>query len=188
MKSIFKLNWAFILLAVFVLTSCDNDDPEPVNEEELITTIRVTFTPSAGGSVVTATFQDLDGPGGSAPIITNPSLAANTTYNVSVQFLNEAETPTEDITEEVEEESDEHQVFFQVGSGLNITYTYGDTDGSGNPLGLNGTIVTGNASSGNLDVVLVHEPNKAAAGVSAGDPTNAGGEEDVRVSFTVTIQ
>ena len=33
---------AFLLLG---LMACDNDDPEPVNEEELITTVRVTFTP-----------------------------------------------------------------------------------------------------------------------------------------------
>lgn len=188
MKSIFKLNWVFILLALFAISSCDDDDPEPVNEEELITTVRVTFTPSTGGTAIVASFQDFDGPGGSSPLTNNPSLAANTTYNVSVQFLNETETPTEDITEEVEEEADEHQVFFVVGSGLNLTYAYGDQDGNGNPLGLAGTVTTGNASTGTMDVVLVHEPNKSATGVAAGDPTNAGGEEDVRVTFTVTIQ
>ena len=188
MKSIFKLNWAFIVLALFAISACDNDDPEPVNEEELITTVRVTFTPSTGGSAITATFQDLDGPGGGAPIITNPSLASNTTYSVSVQFLNETESPAENITEEVEEEAEEHQVFFEIGSGLNLTYTYGDTDGNGDPIGLAGTAITTDASTGTMSVILVHEPNKSASGVSAGDPTNAGGEEDVRVSFTVTIQ
>ncbi|MEC7755080.1 MULTISPECIES: hypothetical protein [Roseivirga] len=176
---------AFLLLG---LMACDNDDPEPVNEEELITTVRVTFTPSGGGSAIVATFQDLDGEGGNAPVITNPTLAANTTYSVSVEFLNESETPTEDITEEVEEEAEEHQVFFVAASGLNFTYAYNDEDGNGKPLGLMGTATTGDASNGTLTVLLIHEPNKSASGVSAGDPTNAGGEEDVRVNFSVTIQ
>ena len=188
MKDILKLKWATIALLFVLAVSCDKDDPEPVNEEELITTVIVTFSPSGGGTNVVASFRDFDGAGGNAPIITNPTLAANTSYTVSVQFQNEASSATEDITEEVEEEAEEHQVFYEVASGLNLTYTYSDQDGNGNPIGLSGTVQTGAASSGSLAVVLVHEPNKTAAGVSGGDATNAGGEEDVRVSFTVTIQ
>lgn len=187
---IIDLKWltAFVLL-VLVATSCDSDDPEPVNEEELITTLNVTFTNTSNASdIVTATFRDLDGEGGNDGVTTNPTLSANTTYTVTVEFLNEAETPTEDITEEVGEEADEHQVFFITGAGLNFTYAYGDQDGDGNPVGLTGTGTTAGASSGSMDVVLVHEPTKTAAGVSDGDISNAGGEEDIRVRFTVTIQ
>ncbi|NVJ48209.1 MAG: type 1 periplasmic binding fold superfamily protein, partial [Cytophagia bacterium] len=82
----------------------------------------------------------------------------------------------------------DHQVFFEVASGLNFSYSYGDEDGDGNPIGIVGSATTGDASTGSLAVVLIHEPNKSATGVSSGDPTNAGGEEDVRVSFTVSIQ
>lgn len=188
MKNILKLKWASLALLLFLAVSCDNDDPEPVNEEELITTVKLTFTPAGGGTAVVATFQDFDGAGGNSPITTNPTLAANTSYSVAVQFLNETQNPTEDITEEVEEEAEDHQVFFEVASGLNFTYSYNDEDGNGNPIGLAGTVQTGNASTGSLAIVLLHEPNKTASGVSTGDPTNAGGEEDVRVTFTVTIQ
>ncbi|WP_420388369.1 hypothetical protein [Roseivirga sp.] len=189
MKDILKLKWLLVLAVVLSISACDNDDPEPVNEEELITTVRVTFTSTgATDEVIVATFKDLDGPGGNAPEITNPTLSANNTYSVSVEFLNETETPAEDITEEVSEEAKEHQVFFEVASALNFTYSYNDTDGDGNPIGLSGNVTTGDASSGTMAVVLIHEPNKSASGVSSGDATNAGGEEDVRVSFTVTIQ
>lgn len=188
MKKLNQLLFAFTLVGLFTVVSCDNDDPEPVNEEELITTVEVTFTPSAGGTPVVASFRDLDGAGGTDPERTNPTLAANTSYNVAVRFLNETESPAENITEEVEEEDDEHQVFYVVNAGLNLTYSYGDQDGNGNPLGVVGTAQTGSASTGNLSVVLVHEPNKSAAGVSDGDITNAGGEEDVRVTFMVTVQ
>lgn len=188
MKYLVKLRWMLMLTMAITIFSCDNDDPEPVNEEELITTVRVTFTPAGGGNAVEASFRDFDGDGGNSPLITNPTLAANTTYAVSIQFLDETQNPAEDITEEVEEEADEHQVFFEVASALNLTYEYGDEDGNGNPIGIDGTVTTGDASSGTLNVVLVHEPNKSASGVANGDITNAGGEEDVRVSFSVTIQ
>lgn len=191
MKLKIKKLWMLfsLLLAVAVVTSCDDDDPEPVNEEEVITTVNVTFTNQANASdVVTATFRDIDGEGGNAPVITNPSLAASATYDVTVQFLNEAESPAEDKTEEITEEDDEHQVFFVVGNGLNLTYSYSDTDANGNPLGIVGTATTGAAGTGELTILLLHEPNKTASGVSAGNPANAGGETDIEVTFDVTIQ
>lgn len=176
----------FLMLSVF--TACDSDDPEPVNEEELITTVELTFTNDNNASdVVTASFTDLDGEGGNDPIIDNISLMANATYTLTVKFLNEEETPAEDITEEVEEEDDEHQVFY-VATGAEFTYAYGDQDSNQNPLGLTGTVTTGAASNGTLQVILIHEPNKTAAGVRDGDPTNAGIESDIDVTFNLSIQ
>lgn len=191
MKNLFKTNlkvaFAMLMMAAFI-SSCDNDDPEPVNEEELITTVNLTFTNTANSSdVVTASFQDLDGEGGNAPSIDDITLSANTTYSVAIEFLNEQENPIEDITEEVAEEDDEHQVFF-VASGANFTYAYNDADGNGNPLGLNGRATTGAAGSGTLQVLLLHEPNKTASGVTNGDPSNAGGESDVDITFSLNIQ
>jgi len=176
----------FLMLSVF--TACDSDDPEPVNEEELITTVELTFTNDNDASdVVSASFTDIDGEGGNDPIIDNISLMANATYTLTVRFLNEEETPAEDITEEVEEEDEDHQVFY-VATGAEFTYAYGDQDSNQNPLGLTGTVTTGAASNGTLQVILIHEPNKTAAGVRDGDPTNAGIESDIDVTFNLSIQ
>lgn len=184
-----KIKYLALALLGFIFVACSNEDPEPVNEEELITTVRVTFTNTTNSSdVATAVFQDLDGPGGNAPVLTDPTLAANSTYTVTIQFLNEQESPAENITEEVAEESNDHQVFYVPGTGLNYSYAYADQDGNGNPLGLSGMTTTGAASTGSLTVSLIHEGNKTAAGVSSGDPTNAGGETDVTVTFAVIIQ
>ena len=174
-----------LVSALFVACSDDDDSPEPVNEEEVITTMTVTLTPQGGGTAITLQTRDLDGDGPDAPVITvSGDLAANTTYDGSVVFLNETETPAEDITLEVEEEDDEHQVFYIVGGGLDVTTTYGNFDGNGNPLGTEFTLDAGAASTGTLAVTLRHEPKKPNDGTLA----DAGGETDITQSFNVTIQ
>ena len=50
-------------------------------------------------------------------------LAANTVYNGTMEILNELESPAEDVTEEIEEEADEHQFFFGVTNSI-VTATY----------------------------------------------------------------
>ena len=107
-------------------------------------------------------FKDLDGDGGNAPIINGGELADSTTYIGSLTLLNEAETPAEDITAEIREEDKEHQFFFQTDiEGLSVDYT--DQDPDGNPIGLSTTLKTVRANSGNLTIILRHEPSKSAA-------------------------
>lgn len=180
-----------LLGGLMVFSGCDND-PEPENEEELITTVRLTFAKvNAGGAPVVVTWQDLDGPGGNPPVLSGPIvLDANSAYTLRVAVLNELENPVEDVTLEVEEEGDEHQFFFLISADLNLTITYDDVDDDGRPIGIFNQVTTGDASTGNLTVVLRHELDKAAAGVAAGNITNAGGETDVETQppFQVTIQ
>ena len=181
----------FLLIALLILASCSSDDdgtPPVINEEEVITTLTVTLTPNGGGADIVLTSRDLDGDGPNAPVITGGTLAVNTMYTGVVQALNELEDPAEDITEEVAEEDDEHQFFYQAISGANITVTYNDNDDDGNPVGINFTLATGDASNGTLRVTLRHLLDKNAAGVSEGDITNAGGDTDVEVDYPITIQ
>ena len=175
---------------VVAMNSCKKDDPvEPVieNEEEVITTLNFTLTPDDGGDAVVFSFQDLDGDGGNAATIENGTLAANTTYTGALELLNETESPAEDITEEVEEEAEEHQFFFET-TLTAMSVAYADTDADGNPIGLATTVTTGDAETGSLTITLRHEPVKDGAGVSDGDITNAGGETDIEVTFDVDVQ
>lgn len=176
------------LLAVFLTTGCEPDEPMVMNEEELITTLNLTLVPENGGNTIAFGFQDLDGDGGDPPQITTANLAANTTYRAQLSLTNQSVTPADNITAEVVEEDDEHQVFYAPSSGLNLTVAYEDLDRNGNPLGILTTFTTGAASTGTFTVTLRHEPNKTAAGVADGDITNAGGETDIEVTFTTTIQ
>lgn len=174
---------------VFSMNSCKKDPVEPVieNEEEVITTLNFTLTPDGGGDAVIFSFQDLDGDGGSAAVIENGILAANTTYTGALELLNETESPAEDITEEVEEEAEEHQLFFET-TLTALAVSYADTDADGNPIGLATTVTTGDAEMGTLTITLRHEPVKDGTGVSDGDITNAGGETDIEVTFDVDVQ
>lgn len=179
---------AFLLVAsgVVLFNAC-KDDPTPPNEEELITTLTYTLTPAGGGTPVVLSFKDLDGDGGNAPVITGGTLTAGVTYNGELNLLNESESPSESITEEIEEEDEAHQFFFAA-TGITLTVTYDDADADGNPVGLKSKVVAGGAGSGTLKITLRHEPNKAGSGVKEGNIANAGGETDIEVDFPVTIQ
>lgn len=174
-----------LVIPVLFSTACDNDDA-PVNEEEVITTVTTTLL--GGGRTITLTSRDLDGEGPNAPVVTvSGNLTAGITYTGSTKFLNELVNPAEDITEEVEEEGTEHQVFYQLPSSVG-TVTYTDTDANGRPIGLNFTLVAATSgSTGTLIVTLRHELNKSATGVAGGDITNAGGSTDATVSFPVAV-
>ena len=183
----FLYNFLYISLIVLLIASCKDEDPVIENPEELITTLNFILSPQGGGQTVTFSFQDLDGDGGNAPVITNGTLTANTSYSGTIELLNEAVNPAEDITTEVNAEDTEHQLFYQTG-GLPLTINYDDQDAIGLPLGLQTTVISGAAGAGTLTITLRHEPVKSAAGVAEGQIANAGGETDVEVTFDVVIQ
>lgn len=186
MKSNILFNIMGLLVAISIFSACEKDAPFIPNEEELITTFTYTLTAN-GADPVTMQFSDLDGEGGNAPTITGGTLATNTTYTGTLDLLNEAASPTENITEEIMEEDEDHQFFYAV-TGLDLTIAYADMDANNQPLGLSTSLTTGAEGSGNLIITLRHEPNKSAAGVAAGQLENAGGETDIEVTFPVTIR
>ncbi len=178
----FKLLASLLFLSLTVF-SC-TDDPDPVNEEEVITTMTVTLSANAVGTPVELKYVDLDGDGPNAPVITvSGDLASETVYNGSIVLLNETESPAENITEEVEEEDDEHQFFYTVGAGLDAAVEYGNFDGNLNPLGTEFLLSTGAAGSGTLTFTLRHEPKKPNDGLS-----DAGGSTDISATFALTVQ
>lgn len=194
-----------LLLAGALLAGC-HDDHDHDNEHEVITTVTLELAPMGGGATVSASFDDPDGNGGAAPTIDPIVLAAGTTYTTTVRFLNKLEDPPEEITDEIRDEGDEHQVFF-TGSAVNgpaadnpnapLTHSYADTDTGGLPLGLTNTIAAAAAGTGQLQLTLRHlppinnNPTKTAGladQVKTGGFAAIGGENDVDVTFMVTVQ
>lgn len=171
------------------------------DESEVITRVELTFTPDGGGDPIVAAFSDPDGDGGMSGMSDAITLAANTMYAMTVTFANELEEPAEDITAEIEEEAEEHQVFFggDAVGGL-LTHTYDDTEstyganaeGDDLPVGLANTIAAADAGTGSLTVQLQHLPpvNDEAvkvAGLADMFP-DLPGEPDASVSFDVTVE
>jgi hypothetical protein len=180
---------AYLAFLVSVVSlSCEKKDPVIPNEEELITTLSYTLTPLNGGTSVTMTFSDLDGDGGMTPNVIGGTLAANTTYNGSLILLNESVSPSENITTEILEEGEDHQFFFEISTGLDAKVEYSDFDLNNEALGIISKFETGSPSQGTLKIILRHEPNKLATGVSDGLITNAGGETDIEIIFNVEIK
>lgn len=179
-----------MMLPAALLTGCNDDEPDdPIipDEEEVITTVRYHLVHPVTGDTATFEYRDPDGDGGDAPTIMADSVDSGVVYMGHIVLLNETEDPAEDVTEEIEEEDEDHQLFFPV-SGLDITVAYGDADGNGNPIGLKTTFTPNEKGSGSLSVILRHEPDKTASGVADGDPTNAGGETDIEVVFDVEVR
>jgi len=171
------------LLFAGVFAACDSTEPDPEGpgEEELITRVVVTLT--AGGQTVTATADDPDGDGANLQI-DSITLAAGTTYTGTVELFDDING--EDITEEVEEEADEHQFFYTVGGGIagRVSVAVTDQDGNGLPVGLRFTVTVtdGGAASGTLNIVLSHFDEEPKNGTDRSDET------DVDVTFPVNIQ
>ena len=182
--------WSFLLLGAttLMLTACEKENGVEENEEEVITTLQLSFAPVGGGTTTVYKFEDLDGPGGTNPTIDPIVLAPNKTYNVSLQLLNKSVTPAEDITIEVAEESTSHRFYYTPSAGSNITVGNLNNDADGNPLGVTSTWTTTAAANGTVRVTLRHypgnPPNKEAA-----DPLNSSkSSTDIEVEFNTRVQ
>lgn len=171
-----------LLASVFLTISSCKKDPKIGNDEELITTLIYTLTPTTGTSVIFK-FQDLDGEGGNSAIITEGILNTNTTYNADIQVLNESVSPSKNIGEEILEEAEDHQFFFKTNNSI-LSFSYTDTDSNGNPIGLKNTVNTSSEGTADLTISLKHQPKKPNDGTTA----DAGGETDIKVQFSVEVQ
>jgi Trk K+ transport system NAD-binding subunit len=159
-----------------IAVAIDPDAPPCENEEEIITDVTLTFTPTAGGDPVVATASDPDGEGPLDLTINGPiNLIESTDYDLSIKVENKIEG--EDITEEIMEEDDEHMFFFSwtdavftspAGDG-NIDNRadpvgYLDFDENGQPVGLSTEWTSGMAGeSGTFRLVLKHQPDAKSA-------------------------
>ena len=194
-----------VLASLLVLPACsDAEKPEETNAEEVITTVELTLTPTTGGSPFVATWDDTDGDG--TPSVDPIVLADAGTYTLAVRFLNALEDPAEDITTEVDAESDEHQVFVtgsavsgpaSASSGAVVRHAYADTDANGLPVGLSSTLEVLGAGGGDLVVTLQHLPAEGgvavkvaglAETVAAEGFSAIPGEPDASVTFPLTVE
>ncbi|MEM6929966.1 MAG: hypothetical protein AAF602_23715 [Myxococcota bacterium] len=190
-----------LLLAAGLVACTGETDPVDGEEMEVITTLTLIFTPQSGGADLEFVATD---PMNTGDLTVDPiELSDAEDYDLAVTFFNDLED--EDITEEIEEEDDEHQVFF-TGSGVVgpasdsmdavVTHAYGDTDGGGLPIGLANSVVTDAEGTGDFTVTLRHLPpeNDVVVKVAGLEDIVAmegfggiPGENDIQVTFDLTV-
>ncbi len=188
-----------ILTIIGSLASCSNDDPMKEDVPELITKVTLTFTPAGGGAAISVSAIDPDGEGVQDIQVEGAiNLQANTSYTLTLSLLNELaemSSPAYNITDEVEEEGDEHMFFYAwtgnvfadpAGDG-NIdnrpdAVNYVDEDVDGLPVGIITFWTTGAPSSGTFRIVLKHQPQLKST--TSGSDT---GETDLDVEFEINI-
>lgn len=176
-----------LLASIVFISSCKKFDEGESNDEEVITTMKLDFTPVGGGATQSFKFEDLDGPGGNVPVIDNISLTAGTTYNVSVELWNNSAVPPENITEEVEEENEAHRFYYTASAGSTITVGNLNNDNNGVPLGTTSTWTVGAASAGTMNVILRHYPGTPPDKQASDPVTSPKSGTDIDVTFNYTI-
>ena len=192
-KTLTKIATAFAVTAV-LFTACKKEEkatpatpPPPANESEQITTMELTFTDTANpASVFTAIFNDPDGDGGNAPTqFDTIKLNKGRVYNVEVLLLDKSKTPVDTISNEVEEEANEHMFFFKfTGAPVSsIGFAYKDMDTNTPPIAIglkSQWTIPNTAGTGTAQVILKHQP-----GVKNG--TETPGDTDIDVTFQTKI-
>ncbi|MCC9168469.1 hypothetical protein [Pontibacter harenae] len=179
MKKLFRSYLPALLMGSLLFsTACkDDDDPTPPVETEMITTVQLNLMNEEKGLSAVASWRDLEGDGN--PDTQALTLKPNVTYTGTITFLDENKNPVENITEEIEEEAEDHQVFYSsTAPGLTITAT--DQDANQRPVGLEYTLVTTSEGSGNIRIVLKHQPGTKNGNINTGDT-------DVDVIIPVTV-
>ena len=170
-----------------------------------MTTMRLTFSPLTGEESFSVSWADPElSP---LPHVDEIVLQYGRTYRVELEVFNELEIPVEDITPEIQDEMDEHQVFF-TGNAVEgpstttnpnaiIQQLYDDVDNYGYPIGLESTIVSTNTGSGVLSIQLRHLPmlkgallkSDGLASLMANEGEEAmPGSTDIRVDFNISVQ
>jgi hypothetical protein len=171
---------------LLTFTGCDSDEPEDTGgESELITRVEVTLTPPSGAPI-SIVASDPDGDGVNITVAPDTLvLEAGTTYDGAITLTDEIND--EDITAEVEEESDVHQFFYSAAGDaagrITITYAADDLDENGYPIGLAFvvSVTEGEAADGVLNVVLSHYDATPKNGTDRSDET------DIDVDFPIAI-
>jgi hypothetical protein len=175
-----------LLLALamgLLLTACKKDEPEPVQDNEFISTMRLTFT--EGTNKLVYSIKDLDGDGGKAPVADVIKLLPNKTYTVTTEFLDETKTPAVDLTAEIAKESAEHLVVFESPASL-LTVTRTDKDSRGFEIGLKASARTVAAANGSIKVTLRHQPE--VGGMPTKNGTASIGSTDFEGNFLVEVK
>lgn len=157
---------------------------DDTTEQENITTVEVRL--SGQGFDQSFFWRDLDGPGGNAPVIDSILLPQNlagtaTALYGELRISDASQNPAKDLTDEIAAEKNEHLFVYKLTGTALADIVYDDADDNNEKFGLKTRWVI-NTGSGNVNIILYHEPTDKF------DLNNPGGEVDLDVTFPVKVQ
>lgn len=191
-----------LFLFISILACSKDDDPEPANEEEVITLVTLEVTKVGSSDTIKYNFEveghdhddheedddddDHDDHDGEH---TEIELEANSSYNVSISIYNDTDPNNiENITLEIIEEKDEHHIFYAITdelSGFSIAPASDDTvDSNGKSLNIKTTWTTTGETSGDVVAYLIHEPVQKTGSTR----NDFGGATDFEIEFEVHVE
>jgi len=176
-----KSNYFLLAASVALLgiQSCKKDDHDDHNhdENELITTVKISLTP-VSGPTASAKWKDLTPNEPSGQMVDTLKLDSGLVYTGKVELLDETKTPAGDISAEVKKEANDHLFVYKqvVESPQIIKIDISDKDSKNLPVGLEFTFTALNKGTGKLNVVLKHQPGEK-------NGTPGPGDEDVNVEI-----
>ncbi|MEL6925867.1 MAG: hypothetical protein AAFO94_17630, partial [Bacteroidota bacterium] len=173
--------------SLLLLSACKKENTETPVERRDVTNLTLTLVTPGMIDPLIFSYDDPDGIGGDAPVVTGGTLQSNQVYFASAEVLNKTVDPTEDITEEIKQNPSEFQ-FFYIADNLSFSTEYTDQDENGNPVGLVTALLTDGPGEGKIILNLTIGLNKSAEGVPDGNIANAGGSTLLQASFPVLIE
>ncbi len=187
MKKYFNYTLLTFAMALLI-SSCKKFEAGEDNEEEVITTMNLYFTPVGGGADVVYSFDDADGPGGNAPVQSEIALSPNTAYNVKLELLNKTVSPADSITNEVLEEDLAHRFYYIPSPGTPVSILTQDTDANGAPLGISSLWTTAAPATGTVTITLRHYPGTPPDKQTEDLVTSPKSSTDISITFSIKIQ
>ena len=169
---IFKINLVVLVIGFTSLCSCKKT---AVDEQENLNVLKIKIGTS------TFTWSDTDGAGGAAPKIDTIKLTPNGTFATEITIQDGAASPVKDYTPEIITEKDAHLFVYRI-TGANLTISDLAKDSKSKDFGQTASAKTAAASTGTLQIMLKHMPDKSAT-----DPSKTG-ETDIDVLFPVLIK
>ena len=201
LKNIYT-NTLLIISAFLLVISCDKGEPVVVHKHEVFTRVVLEVKKDGETNFKKYTFEveghddhgdddhgdDDHGDDDHGDEHTEVELDTNSTYHVGIFFYNDSDPDNiEDVTLEVIEEADAHQVFYEMTEipGFSIAAASDDTkDSNGNPLFLKTSWTTASETSGDVMAYLIHEPTSKTGSTRA----DFGGATDLQIEFEVHIE
>ena len=206
LKNLYK--HSILIISLFLLAiSCDKGEPAVVHEHEVFTRVVLEVKKDGETNFKKYTFEveghdhhdhddhgdddhgdDDHGDDDHGDEHTEVELDTNSTYHVSIFFYNDSDPDNiEDVTLEIIEEADVHQVFYEMTEipGFSIAAASDDIkDSNGNPLFLKTSWTTASETSGDVKAYLIHEATSKTGSTRA----DFGGATDVEIEFEVHVE